>query len=108
MDFRKIIDFDLNKDDLIFLDPPYVPLEGYSDFKRYTKEQFYIDSHRDLAALFRKLAKKKIKLILTNSNTDIVNELYKGFDSQVIKSSRNVSCKSSTRKGEDIIIHANI
>ena len=27
--------------DFIFLDPPYLPISEYSDFKRYTKEQFY-------------------------------------------------------------------
>lgn len=26
--------------DFVFLDPPYIPISEYSDFKRYTKEQF--------------------------------------------------------------------
>ena len=31
--------------DFVFLDPPYLPISEYSDFKRYTKEQFYEEDH---------------------------------------------------------------
>jgi len=108
MDFRTLINFDISKKDFIFFDPPYVPLEGYADFKRYTKEQFHISSHHDLAFIFKKLAKKKVKMVLTNSNTELVHDLYKGFDISIVKSNRSINCKSNKRKGEDLIIHANI
>ena len=35
--------------DFIFLDPPYLPISEYADFKRYTKEQFYKEDHIELA-----------------------------------------------------------
>ena len=35
--------------DFVFLDPPYLPISEYSDFKRYTKEQFYEEDHIELA-----------------------------------------------------------
>ena len=108
MDFRKLDDIKFHKNDFIFFDPPYVPLEGYSDFKRYTKEQFYDDSQRDLAKIFKNLSKKNVRLILTNSNTSLVNELYDGFNKIIIDTKRNISSKSSTRKGQDVIIYANI
>ena len=108
MDFRKLKDISFSKNDFIFFDPPYVPLEGYSDFKRYTKEQFYEDSQRDLANIFKILSKKNVKLVLTNSNTSLVSELYNEFNKIVVDSKRNISSKSSTRKGQDVIIYANI
>ncbi len=108
MDFRKLESISFHKNDFIFLDPPYVPLEGYSDFKRYTKEQFHEDSQRDLARMFKNLSSKNIRLVLTNSNTSLVNELYDGFDKIIVDSKRNISSKSSTRKGQDVIIYANI
>jgi len=108
MDFRKLENLTISKNDFIFFDPPYVPLDGYSDFKRYTKEQFYEDSQRDLANVFQKLARKNIKLVLTNSNTPLVHELYDGFDKIIVNSNRNISSKGSTRKGQDVIIYANI
>ena len=36
--------------DFIFLDPPYLPISEYSDFKRYTKRAiFYEEDHVELA-----------------------------------------------------------
>lgn len=107
-DFRDIINYSFKKNDLIFLDPPYIPLEGYADFKRYTSDQFHLESHQDLSKIFNKLSKKKVKMILTNSNTEITNSLYKGFDKQVIQSLRNINSKATNRRGEDLIIYANI
>jgi len=108
MDFRKIEDFNIQEDDFIFFDPPYVPLEGYSDFKRYTKEQFYEDSQIDLANIFKRLAKNKVKIILTNSNSSLVHELYDQFEKIVVDSKRNINSKGASRKGQDVIIYANL
>lgn len=108
MDFRSFDELEFDKNDFVFFDPPYVPLEGYADFKRYTKEQFYEDSQQDLAGIFNRLAKKNVRLVLTNSNTPLVNQLYDGFEKIVVNSKRNISSKASTRKGQDVIIYANI
>src|SRR5690606_24923690 len=54
--------------DLIFLDPPYVPVGKFSDFQRYTKDFFYDDDHIELRDEFNKLEKIGAKVILTNSN----------------------------------------
>jgi len=108
MDFREINNMKLSKDDFVFFDPPYVPLEGYSDFKRYTKEQFYSDSHIELAELFSKLAKDGIKVILTNSNTDFVRKLFKNHNMITVESKRNINIRGNKRKGQDLIIYANI
>ena len=44
--------------------------------------------------------------LLTNSNTEFVRNLYKGFNYKVIDTKRNISSKSSTRIGEDLIVIA--
>jgi len=108
MDFRGLYKINFDKDDFIFFDPPYVPLEGYADFKRYTKEQFYEDSQIELADFFSKLAKQGNKIILTNSNSTLVNKLYKNFNKIVVSSKRNINVKGDRRNGEDLIIYANI
>ena len=41
--------------DFVFLDPPYLPISEYSDFKRYTKEQFYEEDHIELAKEVKRL-----------------------------------------------------
>lgn len=92
--------------DLIFLDPPYVPVSEYADFKRYTKEQFYEDDHRNLAEEVKRLQKLGCYVILTNSDHPLVHELYKDFEIQIVDTKRAISSKGSSRKGKDVIVKA--
>jgi DNA adenine methylase len=62
--------------DWLFLDPPYVPLGGWSDFKRYTAGQFGEQDHVRLCAAMRRADRRGVHLMLTNSDTDAVRELF--------------------------------
>lgn len=90
--------------DFIFLDPPYLPISEYSDFKRYTKEQFYEEDHVELAKMVKTLHERGCYVILTNSNHPLVHELYAPFTIDVIQTKRHISCNGKTRKGEDVIV----
>lgn len=90
--------------DLIFLDPPYLPISEFSDFKRYTKEQFHLEDHKKLAAEIQRLDRLGCYIILTNSNSPLVYDLYRGFNIEVIKTRRNINSKANRRSGEDIIV----
>lgn len=92
--------------DFIFLDPPYVPIGNYSDFKRYTKDSFYDADHIELRDEFKRLVNIGAKVILTNSNTSFVHELYNNYESKVVNTKRLISSDISTRTGQDLIIHA--
>ncbi|MGN0394396.1 MAG: Dam family site-specific DNA-(adenine-N6)-methyltransferase, partial [Coprococcus sp.] len=90
--------------DFIFLDPPYLPISAYSDFKRYTKEQFYEEDHVELAKEVIRLQELGCHVILTNSNHPLVHELYKPFNIEIIQTKRYISCSGKNRRGEDIIV----
>ena len=90
--------------DFVFLDPPYLPISKYADFKRYTKEQFYEEDHVELAKMIITLHERGCHVILTNSNHPLVHELYAPFKIDVIQTKRHISCNGSTRKGEDVIV----
>ena len=92
--------------DFIFLDPPYIPVSEYADFKRYTKEQFYVEDHKALAEEVKRLQQLGCYVILTNSNHPLVHELYKDFQIDVIATKRAISSKGDSRKGEDVIVTA--
>jgi len=92
------------KNDLIFLDPPYLPISKYSDFKRYNKEQFYFEDHKNLANLYKELDNKGCFLILTNSNSDRVIDLYKNYNISIYSTKRNINRDSRKRVGKDIIV----
>lgn len=90
--------------DFVFLDPPYVPVGKYGDFKRYTKEQFYDHNQIELADEVKRLVNLGCYVILTNSNHPLCRELYSEFKYEVVPTRRSISSDSKTRCGEDIIV----
>ncbi len=105
-DYKTVLKNYTKKGDFVFLDPPYLPISKYADFKRYTKEQFYEDDHRELAAEVARLQMIGCHVVLTNSNHPLVHELYDRYEVTVHKTRRNISAKSETRTGEDVLVVA--
>jgi DNA adenine methylase len=103
-DYLTVLRENAQSGDFIFLDPPYLPISEYSDFKRYTKEQFYEEDHVDLAEEVKRLHELGCFVILTNSNHPLVHELYSPFHIDVIQTKRYISCNGSSRTGEDVIV----
>lgn len=103
-DFRSVLRDCAQPGDFVYLDPPYLPISTYSDFKRYTKEQFYVEDHRDLADEVRRLHDLGCYVLLTNSNHPLVHELYGDFHLEVHQTRRNISTNASTRRGEDVLV----
>ena len=103
-DYLLVLEHYAQPGDLIFLDPPYLPVSEYADFKRYTKEQFYEEDHIELAKMVSTLHERGCHVILTNSNHPLVHELYAPFNIDVIQTKRHISCNGNTRKGEDVIV----
>ena len=96
---------DAKKGDFIFFDSPYVPLNPTS-FESYTKEGFDVESHLRLARLFDELTKRGCYCMLTNHNTNFINELYgnKGYRIDVVSVKRMINSDASKRTGEEVII----
>jgi DNA adenine methylase len=90
--------------DFIFLDPPYYPVGKYSDFKRYTKEFFYHEDQVRLKEEFDRLVDIGCKVVLTNSDHEVILDLYSDYQIDIIETRRMISSNSKTRKGKDIIV----
>jgi DNA adenine methylase len=103
-DYKTVLREHAKAGDFIFLDPPYLPVSEYSDFKRYTKEQFYEEDHVELADEAKRLHELGCHVVLTNSNHPLVHDLYGKFKIDVIQTKRYISCNASGRKGEDVIV----
>ena len=93
------------KGDFVFIDSPYAPLNPTS-FESYTKEGFDIESHRRLARLYDELTKRGCYCMLTNHNTELINDLYgnKGYTIDVVSVKRMINSDASNRVGEEVII----
>lgn len=106
LDYKQTLQKYAEPGDFIFLDPPYLPVGKYEDFKRYTKEGFYEEDHWELASEVKRLSELGCHVLLTNSNSPLVYDLYNEFDITVIQTKRHVNSKGTKRTGEDIIVSA--
>lgn len=89
--------------DFVFFDSPYAPLNDTS-FEAYTKEGFSLENHQRLARLFKELSDKGVYCMLTNHNTELINELYKDYKIQVVDVRRAINRNKDSRKGQEVII----
>lgn len=96
---------DAKKGDFIFLDSPYAPLNPTS-FESYTKEGFDVESHKRLSKLYDNLTDRGCYCMLTNHNTQLINDLYgnKGYKIEVVSVKRMINSDASNRVGKEVII----
>ena len=66
-DYLLVLEHYAQPGDFVFLDPPYLPISEYADFKRYTKEQFYEEDHVELAKMIMRLQERGCHVVLTLS-----------------------------------------
>lgn len=88
---------DAERDDFVYLDPPYLPVGKYADFKRYTKETFFEGDHRKLADCFRELSERGCHVLLSNSYHEKIEKLYSGFYQKEVEMPRFINCKGAGR-----------
>ncbi len=85
------------KGDFIYLDPPYVPLSATSDFTQYTPGLFNAYDHKRLKDVFDNLKEKGCYVMLSNSDTDFVVDLYSGYNIKTINASRAINSNIKKR-----------
>ena len=92
--------------DLVYFDPPYVPLSRTADFTDYTKSPFDFSAQKKLRDVALKLVKNGVFVLLSNSFSDQVEELYSDFQLHELKINRLVSASSESRRsiGEYLIV----
>ncbi len=91
--------------DLVYFDPPYDPVSTTSSFTSYHKDEFAEDAQRRLAATYALLANRGVKVLLSNSNTSLIRELYSGFVVEIVEAKRSVNSKGGLRgKVEEVLV----
>ena len=84
--------------DFLYLDPPY-HRSGNAHFTAYSVNGFTKDDHARLARTFRTLNARGCKLLLCNSDTSLVRELYRDFVVISVVTKRAINCISEKRSG---------
>ena len=93
------------ENDFVYFDPPYYPLKNKPSFTTYTKDKFLEKEQKQLAEVFKKLDKKGCKVMLSNSDTEFIKDLYKGYKITSVNASRMINCDGSKRgKIKEIVV----
>jgi DNA adenine methylase len=95
---------DLGEGDVVFFDPPYVPISQTSNFTDYSPDGFCYGQQVELVALAKSLSDRGIKAIITNSDCELTRELYKGARIIPISVSRTISANVESRKKAQEVI----
>lgn len=95
-------DFDLavkeaRKGDTAYFDPPYAPLSKTSSFTSFTQGGFGTDAQVRLRDCFAALDARGVHVLLSNSDTPLVRELYRGFKIRKVEAPRRVNSKGGKR-----------
>jgi len=102
-DYRHVME-NAQKGDFVYLDPPYDPVGSTASFTAYTPNGFGREDQVQLASVFRKLSDRVCFILLSNSDTPSIRELYSGFNIKEVKARRAMNCDSSKRIGQELLI----
>lgn len=85
------------KGDFVYFDPPYVPLSETSAFTSYTSQGFTFFDQERLFNLFEELHQKGVKVMLSNSDSEVVRNLYKQYRISVVSANRMINSNTTGR-----------
>ena len=94
--FKEILK-ETKKDDFVYFDPPYYPLNETSNFTSYDSNCFLEDEQFELFEVFEKLSDKGVKVVQSNSDTKFIKDLYKDYNVKIVHANRFINSKSNGR-----------
>lgn len=103
-DFERVIQTS-RKGDLVYFDPPYVPVSASANFTGYTSGGFDYKDQVRLRDLAWSKRERGVHVILSNADVPLVRELYAKFDIHAVEARRNINSDAGKRGkvGETII-----
>jgi len=104
--FAKVIE-NSDKDDLVYFDPPYYPLNVTSSFTAYDSNCFLEDAQFELFEVFDTLSDEEVKVLHSNSDTTFIKDLYKKYNINLVTANRFINSKSNGRgKINEVLIRS--
>ena len=89
---------DAKRGDFVYFDPPYDPVSETASFTGYDVNGFNRDQQKRLKKVFDDLNKRGCKVMLSNSCTDFILDLYKDYQDTIIKVMATRSINSNALK----------
>lgn len=83
--------------DFVYIDPPYDPISETAAFTNYSNDGFNKEDQKRLKELYDDLNRRGCKVMLSNSDTAFINELYADYKIEIVSAARNINSKASKR-----------
>ena len=84
--------------DFVYLDPPYQPVSSTANFTSYTNDNFDYKDQERLFVEFKKLDSKGCKIMLSNSKSQEVIDLFSEYSKNIIEINTNRFINSNSKK----------
>ena len=97
----------IKKNTFVYLDPPYNPVSGTSNFTGYSKNGFSQDEQIRLRENCDELDRRGIKFMLSNSATPLILEQYSGYNVSIVQAKRAINSVGSKRGNIDEVVVRN-
>jgi DNA adenine methylase len=94
----------LGKNDFVYLDPPYPPINGTSYFTHYTADRFGERDQEALADSVKALDARGAKFMMSNADTKLIRSLYARFRIIPLTVTRYITCKAIKHRADEVII----
>jgi len=95
-DFSDILIY-AKEGDFAYFDPPYYPLNGTSNFTSYTSAGFGFEEQQKLKKTVDSLVKKNVDVLISNSATDFIKNLYSNYKCEIVVANRMINCIAERR-----------
>lgn len=97
-DYKNVLE-GIKKGSFVYFDPPYEPVSKSSNFTGYVQGGFTIEDQIRLRDECNRLNDNGIKFMLSNSDSQIIKDLYKDYDINYVKAIRSIN-SNATKRGE--------
>lgn len=85
--------------DFVYFDPPY---DG--TWNEYQAGGFGVTDQIKLAEVFAELTQAGVQVMLSNSNTALIQQLYGRYHVGVVSAARSISCNGNREKAQEVIV----
>ncbi|HLP88846.1 MAG TPA: DNA adenine methylase [Nostocaceae cyanobacterium] len=98
-DFTEVLNFAVGEKDFVFCDPPYLPISNTSNFTAYSQNAFNIQDQERLRDTCAKLASRGVKVMICNSDSEVIENLYTEINFKIhkIKAARSINSNTKSR-----------